>query len=99
MIFYSENKKKFTLLISLTIFFGFLVFWQWLNFIAKFEVAPLEEPMVQELTTEIDNSFLEAKDSVSQGTQELETLKNEVDKEVKQEELLEATRNYLETKK
>ncbi len=98
MIFYSENKNKFILLTILTIFFGSLIFWRWLNFMSKLEIAPLEEPMIQEVTQEIDSSLTDVKNSVSQGTQEFDTVKTELEKEVKQEELLEATRNYLETK-
>ncbi|MBP9802303.1 hypothetical protein KBC40_01790 [Patescibacteria group bacterium] len=65
---------------------------------SKLEIAPLEEPMIQEVTQEIDSSLTDVKNSVSQGTQEFDTVKTELEKEVKQEELLEATRNYLETK-
>lgn len=98
MIFYSENKNKFILLTILTVFFGSLILMSWLNFMSTLEIAPLEEPMIQEVTQEIDSSLTEAKDSFSQGASEFDTVKTELEKEVKQEELLEATRNYLETK-
>lgn len=98
MILYSDNKNKVIWLIILTALFAGLIFWQWIQFKPELKIEAVENNTFDEIVTESQEYVEAAKDSVEQGAAELQLVQDELQKQEKQAELLDKTRQYLETK-
>lgn len=99
MIFFNANKNKIFSLSVLTVATASLIFWQWLKFAPSLQITAQENhPVVEEIKDQTSGLLANAKDSISQAVEEFKNFPNEIEKEKNQQELLKATRQYLDQK-
>ncbi len=98
MIFLLNNKSKMMLLYILAFVFTGAIVYQWAKFNPFAEVASVEnDQFFAQIGFTAEDTIEDIQNNVDLGKIEISNLKNELERQAKQEALLEEVKNYFNT--
>jgi hypothetical protein len=97
MIIFNQGGNKNLILVILVILFTGIIAWQW---VASNPFANVENNnnFLSQIKNETSNPVAEIKNSIDEGKEDLSNIEDKLAKQIKQDQLLEETKKYLEEK-
>lgn len=97
MSLFKSRKDKNLILVILVIIFMSIIAWQWVVS-DPFSNIKTENNALTEIEESSKNELDDLRDSIAKGAEETKIIKDEIDKQLKQERLIEEAKKYLENK-